>query len=509
MGWDAIYWHVWAACIILRVKDFTISALEVDRYSVEPDGLVIVRNVNKENNANNGSTLPGFESSSSFPLSSDFFSEFSLSNEDDNNGSSSSSQQQTFKIFVNKNDDFLSSGRDTTTPTLNPNRPPEVLTSEIFDLICLQMKFVVGIAHKQLIQNTMQSMINSSKGTEHFDKLDETYEALWNNGNGPLGYGDDEDGIGIGGGMISERRRGRSPGRPARASSLESNRKQSRSLSKLRQSSPQHTNPQQLAASSALDSSNHDSDAGGPSDSDVINDGIASLGNKKGGASSIFTERRSRSTSTGKRVTSLNSLVKGGAVSNLNNSASRERLRSRGGVGIVPGGNDVKGSGGDLSTVPSRSQLETVSSSSGKENETLLKQFETLKSLPPDLYHRIAQHRLPIHGVFMTPLPLQTQPLLLEEMLMVVTETTTLTDHKKLEWELDLMREYDEKKMDRLERYLISKRNPLSNQSLIGNQRATGSFKPSSNKNFKSSLTNNEKSNYYKDRARQPINCIN
>lgn len=41
MGWDAIYWHVWAACIVFRVQSVVISALEVDRYTVEPDGLLI------------------------------------------------------------------------------------------------------------------------------------------------------------------------------------------------------------------------------------------------------------------------------------------------------------------------------------------------------------------------------------------------------------------------------------------------------------------------------------
>jgi len=41
MGWDAIYWHVWAACVVFRVDNVMISALEVDRYTVEPDGLLI------------------------------------------------------------------------------------------------------------------------------------------------------------------------------------------------------------------------------------------------------------------------------------------------------------------------------------------------------------------------------------------------------------------------------------------------------------------------------------
>lgn len=43
MGWDYIYWHVWAACIILKIEDVVISALEVDRYTVDPDGILIKR----------------------------------------------------------------------------------------------------------------------------------------------------------------------------------------------------------------------------------------------------------------------------------------------------------------------------------------------------------------------------------------------------------------------------------------------------------------------------------
>jgi hypothetical protein len=41
MGWDAIYWHVWGACIVFRVDNVIVSALEVDRYTIESDGLII------------------------------------------------------------------------------------------------------------------------------------------------------------------------------------------------------------------------------------------------------------------------------------------------------------------------------------------------------------------------------------------------------------------------------------------------------------------------------------
>lgn len=43
MGWDAIYWHVWASCIVLQASDIVISALEVDRYTISNDGLIISR----------------------------------------------------------------------------------------------------------------------------------------------------------------------------------------------------------------------------------------------------------------------------------------------------------------------------------------------------------------------------------------------------------------------------------------------------------------------------------
>ena len=56
MAWDSIYWHVWAACIVLRClqdDQLTISALETDRYHIEPDALIIKRFITNNNNHNN------------------------------------------------------------------------------------------------------------------------------------------------------------------------------------------------------------------------------------------------------------------------------------------------------------------------------------------------------------------------------------------------------------------------------------------------------------------------
>lgn len=62
MNWEAIYWHVWAACVVMRpigysvtaidketgsaagreiVPGYSISGLDVDRYSLQPDGVLI------------------------------------------------------------------------------------------------------------------------------------------------------------------------------------------------------------------------------------------------------------------------------------------------------------------------------------------------------------------------------------------------------------------------------------------------------------------------------------
>jgi hypothetical protein len=41
LNWEQIYWHVWAACVVLRVRDVFFSASEVHRYTVESDGLVV------------------------------------------------------------------------------------------------------------------------------------------------------------------------------------------------------------------------------------------------------------------------------------------------------------------------------------------------------------------------------------------------------------------------------------------------------------------------------------
>ena len=41
MSWEAIYWHAWAACVVLQVEDVYISALDGDRYMISTEDMML------------------------------------------------------------------------------------------------------------------------------------------------------------------------------------------------------------------------------------------------------------------------------------------------------------------------------------------------------------------------------------------------------------------------------------------------------------------------------------
>lgn len=382
--------------------------------------------------------------------------EFSLDMEDDNADATDPNVVSTYKMPISSFDDHNSSPNQNHSSgvalTLNPMRPPEILTSDIFDLICTQMKYIVGLQHKPLIQSTMQAMIQSSSmkiGASPNGGMEDFYDILWSN---PFfgeidAAGNTNDTILLGN---SERRRGRSPGRGLRAASLEPRKTLVQASAKLRSTSTAPTNN------------------GAGSDSDA-NDGP--------------NERRSRSSSMGKR----NSIV---AASSSNASKAATTLPSFSN-GIADDNND---------NLP-------VS-----QDPVITKKIEVLKSLPPDLHHRVVYAKGPIHGVWIIQNPLQIHPSSLEDMLQVVAETTTISDHKKMEWNLDLMREFDEKRMDRLERFLATKRNVLIDQplSLARNTKTPNLVPKSGNftKNGPTGIRGVNAADYYRDRGRQPYRIV-
>jgi hypothetical protein len=59
---------------------------------------------------------------------------------------------------------------------------------------------------------------------------------------------------------------------------------------------------------------------------------------------------------------------------------------------------------------------------------------------------------------WLTPHPLQFQSQAHTDALLTVANSA-LSENKKLEWQLDVLQEYDEKRMERFKRFLMSKRN--------------------------------------------------
>jgi hypothetical protein len=79
-------------------------------------------------------------------------------------------------------------------------------------------------------------------------------------------------------------------------------------------------------------------------------------------------------------------------------------------------------------------------------------------------------------------------------------DRSDITDQKKFEWKMDIIREYDDKRCDKLESFLSTRRNIIeSNAKSPGVQHAIGMLKSSGmfGKQFSGS-------SYYRDKGRQP-----
>jgi hypothetical protein len=85
------------------------------------------------------------------------------------------------------------------------------------------------------------------------------------------------------------------------------------------------------------------------------------------------------------------------------------------------------------------------------------KQIAVMQSLPPEVQVRIFQTKGPVYGQWMVAHPLTVRSIAHGEMIRVVEDSATPAA-KKLEWELDIMREFDEKRMEQFEKFLVSRR---------------------------------------------------
>lgn len=142
MTWEAIYWHVWAACQIFQVADISISALETDRYRIEEDCIVFnTKTTTSEHSVVSNSQLAN---SQSFLIDSDL----------------DRCIASTVRLYPTSSPEDSSSHY--LTETLNPMRPPGILYSTVFSLLNSQMKLIAGLAHKHLIEATGHAVAKSS-----------------------------------------------------------------------------------------------------------------------------------------------------------------------------------------------------------------------------------------------------------------------------------------------------------------------------------------------------------
>jgi len=195
----------------------------------------------------------------------------------------------------------------------------------------------------------------------------------------------------------------------------------------------------------------------------------------------IGNERRSRSSSVGTRRNTR----KG------NPSVAQKKSSSSNGNKPFP-----------QVTWADRQRCDVAYSEDGNIDEKKTKGLIIMRSFPPDLYRCARALGGPVHGIWTLTHPLQVHPISHYEAKLQIHESS-LSDHKRVEWELDLLREYDEKRIDRLENFLVGKRDSNIEIQL----KTSGSTKKHLNTSSAGVVKKDErfyKSEYYKDRGRQP-----
>lgn len=90
--------------------------------------------------------------------------------------------------------------------------------------------------------------------------------------------------------------------------------------------------------------------------------------------------------------------------------------------------------------------------------------INALTALPPDIVRMVEGGGGSLDGLWFTAHPLQLQPMTLVEAMQSVAENSKggppLSADKQLSWQLDLLREYDDQRMERYESFLSAKRSP-------------------------------------------------
>jgi hypothetical protein len=321
------------------------------------------------------------------------------------------------KVRFECNDNFPSS---LYTPTLNPNRPADHLTHDIYELIKSQSKIITCLQFRNLINNTFQSMSANIGPTDNplsFDFVDILWVDL------------DKDN------KIEEESRGRGRSRSP-------DNKESRKIAHSLPSKPRN---------------NKDN----TQDSNINNDNNRKEKNVKDVEGSHSAERRSRSSSMGKRINTGN-----GKQINRNNYT----------------GSNIR--------------------STNHENKNLNKKTISMSSLSilkglPDNIDIGACRRGPVNGIWLINHPLTSSPQSMIEMSETINESS-LSTNKKIESLLDVQRDYDIKRFYCYEKFLSTKRSTI-NDVYIRPNNSNNINKLKNNRKQSFSNIDRERGSYYSD----------
>ena len=128
-----------------------------------------------------------------------------------------------------------------------------------------------------------------------------------------------------------------------------------------------------------------------------------------------------------------------------------------------------------------------------------------LKSLSPMLSKLVCSRNGAINGVWINPHPIQLHPSSFWNSYLAIDENVQLSDSKKLEWKMDLLREYDEKRMYKFETFAINKRYEYASeiQPKLASLKKYNNQSSSNINSMASSNVKYVKGEFYKDKSRQ------
>jgi hypothetical protein len=418
--------------------------------------------------------------------------EFSLRNEDEN----LSCNVKTNMVICRENlssTSFSSSSQDsrrniaispstsTFTSTLDPCRSPEILTHEIHELMSSQVKLIAGLDHRKLIENTLSAIV-ADTGLVSFSQIgldlnrikqqtsNNIGEQLWDDLNArtkTLKRTGCEDPVRIE--NIDNKDRGRS-----RSASRNNSKPPTRNNSRV----PTPTNIAKgngggaPVSSRSMPSPSVDSI---DSDPDLSSEKMR----QKVRHSTSLTKKSISKTSSEKFNRQRSSSLKDSSLSSNTDDRGEDHIGRR-----------------ESSHLQSQQQSHSM---------------DVLTALPAEIV-KLVEEKGVVRGMWLTSHPLEVQPLSFIEAFQAVDEVGKqgqgTSAEKQLTWQLDLLREYDNQRMERYGSFLATKRSPsiedqLKAMTIVVGSNLNQQGQPKSTAKKRAPEKNQVFNEYYKDKGRQ------